>query len=183
MKQEIKKLLANYSTEYLIELLYINEMMALLEVSQPFDSKNVAGHFTASAWILSHDKSKVLLTKHAKLGKWFQLGGHIEPTDRTFLDACVREATEESGIVGLSKADAFIIDVDMHPIPENYLMPEHPHYDISMCFVAPKDAEIVCSPESLQLSWVPVSEVGGITDDAAILRMVSKTNLLFKSAA
>jgi 8-oxo-dGTP pyrophosphatase MutT (NUDIX family) len=57
----------------------------------------VPGHVTASSLIVSGDQARVLLTLHARLGRWLQTGGHCEE-DLHLAAAALREATEESGI-------------------------------------------------------------------------------------
>ena len=54
------------------------------------------GHFTASAFVVSPDGTKVLLVEHARLGRWLQPGGHIEADDRT-----VEEISQGARVVGL----------------------------------------------------------------------------------
>src|SRR5437879_2613661 len=61
----------------------------------------VPGHITASTVVLDDSRSRVLLTLHSKVKAWLQLGGHCEAADVTLYDAALREATEESGILGL----------------------------------------------------------------------------------
>src|ERR1700754_1589907 len=61
-----------------------------------------AGHVTASALVLDEGGTRVLLTLHPRLGRWVQLGGHCEDTDADIAAAALREATEESGIDGLT---------------------------------------------------------------------------------
>ena len=73
------------------------------------------GHITASALVLSASGSEVLLTLHPRVGAWLQLGGHCEPTDTTLAGAALREATEESGISGLTISPV-PVHVDVHPI-------------------------------------------------------------------
>lgn len=51
--------------------------------------------FTASAYIVFDNK--VLLHMHKKLGKWLQVGGHIE-LDEDPNEAVLREAKEEAGL-------------------------------------------------------------------------------------
>ncbi|HAN31188.1 MAG TPA: hypothetical protein DCQ06_06275 [Myxococcales bacterium] len=48
------------------------------------------GHFTASAFVVSPDRSSLLLIKHKKLGRWLQPGGHIEAEDTTVESAARR---------------------------------------------------------------------------------------------
>ncbi len=55
------------------------------------------GHLTGSAWVVSPDRSQVLLTHHGKLDKWLQLGGHADG-DGDLLAVAQREALEESGL-------------------------------------------------------------------------------------
>src|SRR4051812_14873952 len=54
----------------------------------------VPGHLTGSAWIVSPDHRKTLLTHHVKLDKWLQLGGHADG-DGDLAAVALREAREE----------------------------------------------------------------------------------------
>ncbi|MGL5809568.1 MAG: NUDIX domain-containing protein, partial [Nocardioides sp.] len=73
-------------------------------------------HLTASTLVVTPDRSQVLLTLHAKAGRWFQFGGHCEPADRTLLGAARREAIEESGLTGL-EFDPTPLRLDVHAVP------------------------------------------------------------------
>ncbi len=187
LKAEARTLLSNYSFGYEIENKYKKIMLNFLaQDDAPFSKHNKKGHFTASAWLLSADLSYVLLTKHAKLRKWVQLGGHIEESDVSFLSACLREVEEESGIrlARYSVDNSFVIDIDIHSIPQTKEMPEHLHYDITMCFVVDVDKEynnIIRSEESLQLSWILLDDIFALSSDAALLRMATKTKTLIIS--
>ena len=61
-------------------------------------------HLTASTLVFSADGTRVLLTLHAKSGRWFQFGGHPEAQDQTLADAALREAVEESGLAATDLA-------------------------------------------------------------------------------
>jgi 8-oxo-dGTP pyrophosphatase MutT (NUDIX family) len=63
------------------------------------------GHLTGSAWIVSPDRRRTLLTLHRKLGKWLQLGGHADG-DPDLLAVALREAREESGLARLAVVGA-----------------------------------------------------------------------------
>ena len=85
-----------------------------------FERDCFPGHITASAWIVSRESRKVLLTHHRKLDRWLQLGGHTDG-DSDVLASALREAREESGIAELvpipSGGEPRILDVDVHEIP------------------------------------------------------------------
>lgn len=111
----------------------------------------VPGHLTASALVLSADRSRVLLTLHPKVGRWMQLGGHCEDSDPGLVAAALREAVEESGIPGL-RIDPEPLHLDVHPITCSLGVPTR-HYDVRFLVHAPAGAEPVCSAESVDLAW------------------------------
>ncbi|WP_232215986.1 NUDIX hydrolase [Promicromonospora sukumoe] len=120
---------------------------------------SVPDHLTASTLVLSHDGARVLLTLHAKARRWFQLGGHLEPGDRTLANAAAREAREESGIADLV-VDPVPVHLDEHVVPfcrPGTGDPDRPvhHLDVRFVAVAGPDAETALSDESLALRWWP----------------------------
>ena len=80
-----------------------------------FERTLAIGHFTGSAWLVSGDGARVLLTHHRKLGRWLQLGGHADG-DTDLRRVALREAEEESGLHGLA-VESGIFDLDRHRIP------------------------------------------------------------------
>ncbi len=111
------------------------------------------GHITGSAWVLSPDWVKVLLTHHKKFNHWYQLGGHSDGEADTW-HVALREATEESGISGLSLITPDIFDIDIHTIPESVSKgePTHEHYDVRFLIQAPH-MDYRVSDESNDLQW------------------------------
>ena len=91
---------------------------------------SIGGHVTGSAFVLSGDLSSVLLTHHAKLNIWIQLGGHCDGiADAAF--TAHREAYEESGLTRISFLMNDVFDVGIHEIPARGNEPAHLHYHIS----------------------------------------------------
>jgi 8-oxo-dGTP pyrophosphatase MutT (NUDIX family) len=107
-------------------------------------------HLTASALVVDPVRGKVLLCLHGRIGKWLQMGGHVEPTDATLRGAALREATEESGIAGLVISDA-PIGLDVHPVRCRH--GESSHWDVRYAVLAPSGAVESCSAESRALDW------------------------------
>lgn len=129
-----------------------------------------AGHITASALVIDPEGGRVLLTLHKKLQMWLQMGGHCEPGDATLAAAALREATEESGVSGLSLLPGGPVRLDRHPIPP----PCHRHFDVQYAVVAPPDAAHTISDESLDVRWFGYDEVPGVAD-ASVIRLLEAT--------
>jgi ADP-ribose pyrophosphatase YjhB (NUDIX family) len=138
-----------------------------------FDRNLKAGHLTGSAWIVDRDRTHALLTRHAKLGVWLQLGGHVED-DPDMLNAAWREAREESGLNCLRPVSDHIFDVDVHEIPATPEAPPHIHYDIRFLFEADRGAELNVTAESESLRWIALDEITEVTREESVLRMVRK---------
>jgi 8-oxo-dGTP pyrophosphatase MutT (NUDIX family) len=135
------------------------------------------GHITASAWIINFDRTRVLLTHHARLGRWFQLGGHVEDGE-DILTAARREAREESGLESLQILNKEIFDIDAHLIPANSKQAEHFHFDIRFLLQADSSEALKISSESHELRWVSPEEAQQLNSSESILRMIEKTNHL-----
>jgi len=113
------------------------------------------GHVTASTLVLDTD-GRVLLCLHGRMNMWMQLGGHCEPADHTLAAAALREATEESGIAGLT-IDPDPIDVHIHPVrcrpTDGAPATETRHFDVRFVAFAPPNATEQVSAESSALGW------------------------------
>lgn len=138
-----------------------------------FERRHAVGHFTGSAWLVSADGGRVLLTHHRKLGRWLQLGGHADGvTD--LARVALTEAEEESGLRDLV-LEGGIFDLDRHAIPARGADPEHWHYDVRYVVRATGSEAFVVSDESHALAWRPVPEIA--TDpasDESMRRMARK---------
>jgi len=121
------------------------------------------GHLTASAIVFDATGTQILLTLHPRVGRWLQLGGHCEPSDAGLVEAALREATEESGITGLT-IDPTPVHLDVHPITCSLGLPTR-HFDVRFVVHAPEGAKPVRSDESDDLRWWPLSELPPDTED------------------
>ena len=134
----------------------------------------IPGHLTGSAWVVSADRTRTLLTHHHKLDKWLQLGGHADG-DGDLLAVALREAREESGLTRLRAVAVEPFDVDRHLIPARGAEPAHYHHDLRFMIEADPAEPLVISNESKDLAWVEVARVTSLNSEESMARMVRKT--------
>jgi 8-oxo-dGTP pyrophosphatase MutT (NUDIX family) len=133
----------------------------------------VEGHVTGSAWVVSPDRSRVLLVHHRRLDRWLQPGGHADG-DPLIHRVALREAREETGLDHLELAGEAPIDVDVHRIPRYGSEPTHLHHDIRYLVVANGCATPQASEESDAVRWFTRAEIEREIDEESLLRMVRR---------
>ncbi|MEO7422620.1 MAG: NUDIX domain-containing protein [Ornithinibacter sp.] len=112
-------------------------------------------HLTASCLVLDASGEHVLLTHHKRAGQWFQFGGHLEPGDRSVLEAARREAREESGLDHLSPTPT-PVQLDRHVLVGDFGACRE-HLDIRYAALAPERSMPRVSTESHDVRWWPVA--------------------------
>jgi 8-oxo-dGTP pyrophosphatase MutT (NUDIX family) len=104
----------------------------------------------------------VLLTLHAKLGRWLQTGGHIEAADADLEAAALREAQEESGLSGLV-LDPEPLLLSRHEVPCGPVRPCF-HLDVQYLIRTPSAAPPSFGAESTDVRWFRVDALPDIDD-------------------
>ncbi len=167
-------MLANYQPLDQRERGFRVQMQALLQSgSGAFHRDHYEpGHFTASAFVLSPDSDELLLIDHAKLKRWLQPGGHVEPEDQDLVATACRETHEETGLDDMVQLGDGIFDLDIHLIPAS-AMPAHRHFDVRFLFQARSRVASAAS-DAQAVRWVPVDEMGGIRSDSSVARVLSR---------
>ena len=116
------------------------------------------GHITASALVIEEQGRGALLTLHPKVGRWLQLGGHLEPADASVLHGAVREVREESGIAR-GRISSVPVRLDRHDVPcgrdDDGRVLASVHWDMQFVVVVPNAIPPVISDESDDLAWFP----------------------------
>ncbi len=155
-----------YETEVVDQFLEL-----LADPRDPFVRERLEGHLTGSAWLVSGDGRRILMTHHRKLDRWLQLGGHADG-DTDMARVALKEAEEESGLVDL-RVEGGIFDLDRHWIPGRKDVPGHWHYDVRYVVRAHGNEDYVVCEESLDLAW---RDIASLADDAdaSIGRMARK---------
>ncbi len=153
-----------------------------------FERENLKGHITASGYVISPSFTEVLLTHHAKLNDWLQLGGHADG-DPFAYDVAFKECQEESGLKEfkfvnfwkLFKIESpypLIFDLDRHLIPARKDEPEHFHYDVRYLLTANDETPLQISSESKDLKWVSIKEGYELARQSSMHRPFKKIEFL-----
>lgn len=152
--------------------------------SHSWSRATLAGHLTASAWVLDRTCTHAALIHHRKLNRWLQPGGHIEAHDASWRAAAQREVTEETGITQFIEQpdEGELFDVDVHPIPARQDEPAHLHYDLRFLFVADVDATAdsalnVNLEEVRDCRWFELAELANDATIESSLRRMAESSL------
>lgn len=146
------------------------------------------GHFTGSAMVVDAELHRVLLTHHAMLDMWIQLGGHADGA-YPLHEVALQEAHEESGLPRLHLLDLparpgspagtpLPFDLDIHVVPAHGGVAAHLHYDLRFLVCAPVPGPLIVTRESRDLRWLDLDEARHLTDEASMHRQFDKVDWL-----
>lgn len=180
-REHLEALLEAHEPEDAREKEHLRRMHELLASARDPFARSLfePGHFTASAFVLDARLERILFIHHAKLKRWLQPGGHVDPGDGDVLEAVRRELQEETGLEDLVRLGEGLLDVDVHAIPPRKAKgarpaePAHEHFDLRFVFRAP-GGELQAGSDALDARWVGFDEVDGVESDDSVRRAVRK---------
>lgn len=140
--------------------------------SQLADRGTPVGHLTGSALVMDATGERTLLMLHTKLRRWLQPGGHADG-DHELAGVALKEATEETGIDGLS-VRVPAVDIDIHSVDHGDELGEHLHLDLRFIVVAPRGAVECGNHESVELRWVTLAQLEDLADEPSLIRLARR---------
>lgn len=124
---------------------------------------NEFGHFTASAWTLNQERTKVLMVYHNIYQSWAWTGGHADG-ESNLLEVAIRELKEETGVknVKVLNDNIFsleIICVNGHVKRGKYIS-SHQHLNLTYLLeVDEKEILKMKEDENSGVKWINLEEV------------------------
>lgn len=128
-----------------------------------FTRQCTAAHLTASAWVVSPDRKKVLMIYHNIYRSWAWLGGHAD--GMTDLRAVAeKEVGEECGLTHLNSLcpgifSLEVLTVDGHEKRGQYVS-SHLHLNVTYLFEADPNAPVFIKPdENSGVAWLETDAI------------------------
>lgn len=174
-RDQLLEKLRQYFPDDALENSHRSSIIDLLTMSnEPFSRAQFApGHITAGCFIIDGG-ARLLLHHHRRLGRWLQMGGHLEEGEDPTA-AALREGQEESGLRDLEFVVDGIFDVDVHAVPAGKNEPDHHHFDVRfLARTATPDAIAIDHAESNDLAWVVLSDALPLMNEEASSRVIRK---------
>ena len=127
-----------------------------------YTRNNETAHLSASAWVVSPDRTQVLMAYHNIYHSWSWLGGHADG-ERDLEAVALREVREESGLqrIRLKRPGIYsleILTVDGHEKNGRYVS-SHLHLNVTYLIEADPEEPLQIKPdENSRLGWFSPEE-------------------------
>lgn len=143
--------------------------------------ENEVAHFTASAWVVNRERTKVLMIYHNIYQSWAWTGGHSDG-ESDLLQTAMREVKEETGVENVKPLcdDIFsleILCVNGH-IKNGKYVSSHLHFNVTYLLEV-NETEVLHSKsdENSGVRWIPLEDVTKVSNEKWICEKVySKLN-------
>lgn len=128
-----------------------------------YTRSNLTAHMTASAWVVSPDRTQVLMAFHKIYNSWAWLGGHADG-ELDLAAVARREALEESGLTEIrlltsEPISVEVLTVDGHEKRGAYV-PSHLHLNVTYLFEADPSLPLRIKPdENSAVAWIRMDEI------------------------
>ncbi|MBM4065731.1 MAG: NUDIX domain-containing protein [Planctomycetes bacterium] len=181
----IKTIIEQYLSVFKTEQQRLKQLKSLVKESQNDNElvsrEEYVGHITASGFVISTCRKKILLLRHKKLDLYLQPGGHFQPGDQSPLDVAWRKIREETGLNNLDYLpyhfnDEVPIDIDSHQIRGSHGERNHFHHDFRYLFLCNCEEDIKINNEKFyEFKWDDINELMRLQTFTSLKEKIDKT--------
>lgn len=135
-------------------------------------------HFTASAWVVNKDRTKVLMIWHNIHKSWSWIGGHADG-ESDLLKTALRELKEETGAKNVKVLSDEIFSLEIvcslgHIKREKYV-PSHIHLNLTFLFeVDENDVLSIKEDENSGVGWINIEDIEKVSNEKWFVENVYK---------
>ncbi len=153
---------------------------ALERQYDPFTRANPFAHFTASAWIVSPDRTKVLMAYHNIYKSWAWTGGHADG-ETDLLSVALREAREETGAADIRPVADSIFALEILPVNAHVkrgaFVSAHLHLNLTYLLTADDARPVRPKPdENSAVAWLPLEAAADCREEPFMAVIYRKLN-------
>ena len=144
------------------------------------ERKDELCHFSASAWVVNPERTKVLMLYHNIYKSWSWPGGHADG-EEDLLAVAMREVQEETGLQNVRPVteDVFsleILTVNPHFKRGKYVLP-HLHLNLTYLLEADEEQEIHSKPdENSGVKWFKLEDAVAASSEEDMRVVYAKLN-------
>lgn len=145
---------------------------------------NETAHFSASAWVVNPERTKVLMLYHNIYNSWSWPGGHADG-EEDLLGVALREVQEETGIADIRPVSEEvysleILTVNAHFKRGKYVVP-HLHLNLTYLLEADDSQPLHSKPdENSAVRWFPMEEAVAASTEPDMQVVYAKLNQKLK---
>lgn len=135
-----------------------SEMLRRLQSGEPLlDRENLSAHMTASAWVVSPRRDRVLMAYHNLYDSWAWLGGHADG-EEDLLSVALKEVREESGLQDVRPLTEDIFSVEILAVAghekKGQFVSSHLHLNVTYLLEADPAHPVRCKEdENKAVGW------------------------------
>ncbi len=162
----------------------IADQQYMLRYLDQFDNclsrENPFGHFTASAWIVNPDRTKVLMVYHTIYDAWSWTGGHADGEADLLAVAC-REAQEETGLQRVVPLSDSIFSIEVLGVNGHWkrgrYVSSHVHLNVTYLLEADERDSLRKKPdENCDVAWFPIDHAETVSSEPWMREIYHKLN-------
>ena len=138
-----------------------NDKKIMLKYIDLFDDvltrDNEFGHFTASAWVVNKERTKVLMIYHNIYKSWAWTGGHADG-ESNLLETAIRELKEETGVKNVKVLDDDIFSLEIvcvnGHVKRGKYVSSHVHLNLTYLLEADEKEELKIKARIVRPLWL-----------------------------
>lgn len=152
-----------------------------------FTRENEFAHFTASAWLVNEEHTKVLMAYHNIYNSWSWVGGHADG-ETDLLHVALKEAREETGLTMVNPVSEEIFSIEILGVPAHEKkgkhVATHVHLNVTYLLQASESELLHIKPdENSAIGWFELDKAVEASTEPEMQVVYRKLNnkLAYKS--